>query len=464
MPRRPFNPDDALGGLFDPPASGADPPEPAPAPTPDPLTPTALNTSVKTLLERHLAGPVEVVGELSNLRRQGHWYFALKDETSVVSCVMWRSDAARVDLDPRDGDQVIATGRVSHWVPGGRTQFYVTSVRAQGLGTLEERFQALCRELKELGYFDPERKQRLPSFPRRIAVVTSATGAAIEDVRRTAATRLPSVDLLVVDVRVQGEDAAGQVAEAIRRLDRSADRLGIDAILVTRGGGSREDLWAFNERVVAEAAFACRTPLVAAIGHEVDTSVIELIADQRSSTPTQAAMHLVPDRGELVGQLDYQRERLGAVLRRRAELAAERVSRAPRELRQLMGSRLDRGRTRVAELDTRLKALRPSDRLARVGARLEAQSRRLQTALETRLQAARARVEAGSGRLGAVGPRSVFARGFTCTLDESGRVLRAAEDARPGDRITTVFDDGRLRSRVEAIGPDDDLDASPPDE
>ena len=130
MPRRSFNPDDALGGLFDPPASGTDPPEPAPAPAP--LTPTALNTSVKTLLERHLTGPVEVMGELSNLRRQGHWYFALKDETSVVSCVMWRSDAARVDLDPRDGDQVIATGRVSHWVPGGRTQLAAGRIEATG--------------------------------------------------------------------------------------------------------------------------------------------------------------------------------------------------------------------------------------------------------------------------------------------------------------------------------------------
>ncbi|MEE2682103.1 MAG: exodeoxyribonuclease VII large subunit [Planctomycetota bacterium] len=459
MPRRSFNPDDALGGLFDPPAAPPDTPA-DPSDTPDPLTPTTLNTRIKDLLESNLRGPIELVGEVSNLRTQGHWYFAIKDETSVVSCVMWRSDAGRVRFEPRNGDELIVSGRVSHWVPGGRTQFYVDRMRKRGVGTLEEQFQALCNELRELGYFDEERKQRLPAFPRRIAVVTSATGAAVEDVRRTVATRLPSVELLIVDVRVQGEQAAEQVASAITRLDRSAGSLGIDAILVTRGGGSREDLWAFNERVVADAAFACRTPLVAAIGHEVDTSVIELIADHRSSTPTQAAMHLVPDRSELLAQVEYQQDRLVTALRRRAEIASERVERAPRELRRAIAARLERARTRVAELDTVLKQQRPSARLATVRTRLAALETRLRATLDQRLATASARLESDRLRLNAVGPRSVFRRGFTCTLDDAGELVRAADAVKKGAPLTTVFEDGRVRSRVEEVESSPPLDES----
>ena len=461
MPRRSFNPDDALGGLFDPPADPPADQEAAPPDAPDPLTPTTLNTRIKDLLESNLRGPIELVGEVSNLRQQGHWYFAIKDETSVVSCVMWRSDAGRVRFEPRNGDELIVSGRVSHWVPGGRTQFYAERMRKRGVGTLEEQFQALCNELRGLGYFDEERKKRLPSFPRRIAIVTSATGAAVEDVRRTAATRLPSVELLVVDVRVQGEQAAEQVASAIRRLDLSAGTLGIDAILVTRGGGSREDLWAFNERVVADAAFACRTPLVAAIGHEVDTSVIELIADHRSSTPTQAAMHLIPDRTELVAQVDYQKDRLSTALRRRAEIASERVGRAPRDLARAIRARLERARTRVAELDTQLKQQRPSARLATVRTRLAALETRLRATIDQRLANSTTRLESDRLRLNAVGPRSVFRRGFTCTLDESGQVVRAADALEEGATLTTVFEDGRVRSRVEGVDSTPSLDAPP---
>ena len=459
MARRSFNPDEALGGLFNQPE---DPPAEAP-PSDEPITPSVLNTRIKDLLERGLRGPIELVGELSNLRKQGHWYFALKDATSVVSAVIWRSDAARVRLDPRDGDEVIITGRVSHWVPGGRTQFYATDMRKQGVGTLEEQFQALCLELRELGYFEVNRKQPLPAFPRRIAVVTSATGAAIEDVRRTAASRLPSVELLIVDVRVQGEEAAGQVAAAIQRLDRSAEALGIDAILVTRGGGSREDLWAFNERVVADAAFRCRTPLVAAIGHEVDTSVIELIADHRSSTPTQAAMHLIPDRSELEAQVDYQQDRLRSALRRRAEIAADRMQRVPRELKRAMQARLERARTVVAELDGALKQQRPSARLATVRTRLDALETRLRDTMSHRISTARTRLESDRLRLTAVGPRSVLARGFTCTMDESGQVVRSVDSLTPDSVLTTVFEDGRVRSRVDSIESTPSLDDSPGD-
>ncbi len=494
MARKPFNPDEAQGGLFDqkdkkgdslPPSGASENPPARPESQPSapaktaPLTPSALNQRVKDVLEGGIPGPIEVVGELSNLKQQGHWYFSLKDDDSVVSCVMWRSDAGRVAFDPRNGDEVVIKGRISHWQPAGRTQFYASSIRKKGLGNLEERFQALCAELRREGYFDDARKRRLPGFPRRVAVVTSATGAAIEDVRRTAATRLPSVELLVVDVRVQGDDAPGQIAEAIRRLDHNADVLGIDAILVTRGGGSREDLWAFNERVVADAAFACATPLIAAIGHEIDTSVIELIADRRASTPTQAAMFLIPDRGELVGQLDYQEERLRSVIDRSVLSGSERIGRAPIELMRVVRSRLARALNQVSEMDVTLKSNRPSARLAsgaarvsalsermslsmrtrtrQAGAKLDTLERRLAQAQENRVRSTAQLVDSLEARLGSVGPRSVLARGFSFTLDEDGGLIRSVSDLTIGALTTTVLADGRVVSRVEALDAPSDV-------
>jgi exodeoxyribonuclease VII large subunit len=437
------------------------PPDPGPEP---PLTPSGLNQKIKAHLERGFRGSIEVLGELSNLNRRGHWYFSLKDEGSVLPCVMWRSDAARIDFDPRDGQEVLVTGEVSHWVPGGRTQFYVRSMKPKGLGSLEERFQALCLELREAGYFEPSRKRPLPVMPRRIAVVTSASGAAVEDVRRTAASRMPSVELLVVDVRVQGEAAAAEIARAITRLDDAAEAMGIDAILVTRGGGSREDLWAFNERVVAEATFRCRTPLVAAIGHEVDTSVIELIADLRASTPTQAAVHLVPDAAELAAQVDYEADRLAASLKRRLDVLRERFGRSPRALaRALIGS-IDRQRLRVANLATALESNRPAARVSAMQARVGALRDRMGIALEARIQRAAADVEARSRQLRSVGPRAVLARGYSCTLDANGQLVRSIEDVDPKDTLTTVLADGRLESTVDHRSPDPTVDQTTPQE
>ncbi|MCH2144400.1 MAG: exodeoxyribonuclease VII large subunit [Phycisphaerales bacterium] len=473
MARKPFNPDAALGGsLWEQPPDAPPPPssgggEPGSAPKPDPtLTPSLLNERIKRHLEDGFRGSIRVLGELTNLNRRGHWYFSIKDEGSVLPCVMWRSDAERVALDPPldAGEEVLVTGRVSHWVPGGRTQFYVTKIERKGEGTLEQQFRALCAELKEAGYFDERHKQALPGFPRRIAVVTSASGAAIEDVRRTAANRMPSVELLVVDVRVQGDGAAAEIARAITGLDRNASRLGIDAILVTRGGGSREDLWAFNERVVADAAYRCRTPLVAAIGHEVDTSIIELVADQRASTPTQAAVHLVPDAEELLAQVDYQADRLASALRRRLELMRERFGRSPARLVRALAASFDRKRLRMANLATALEGKRPTAQVSAAGAKVTALQDRLALALDGRLQRAASDLDARSRQLRSVGPRAVLARGYACTLDADGRVVRSIRDVRSGQTLTTILSDGRFDATVQDRTEDPPVDQTPPSE
>ena len=289
-------------------------------------------------------------------------------------------------------------------------------------------------------------------------MVTSASGAAVEDVRRTAAARLASVEILVVDVRVQGDGAAEEVAKAITRLDAAAGRLGLDAIVVTRGGGSREDLWAFNERVVADAAFRCRTPLVAAIGHEVDTSVIELVADERASTPTQAVMKLIPDGAELAAQVDYERDRLRTALRRRLENLRARFDRLPRELAHALRAILDRKRLELAELETSLESNRPGARISAGRARTNALEGRLGAAITARVRTAGAHLESLQRQLRSIGPRAVLARGYSWTLDGKGDLVRSITDVEPGAEVTTILSDGRLRTRVEERLPDADLD------
>jgi len=456
------------------------------------LTVSQLADLIKTTLEQRIASPIRVIGQVSNLSTKNHWYFSLKDESAVVQCVAWASSAKKFGFSPKDGDEVLATGHISHFPPQGRTQLYVTGLKPVGAGALQVRFEQMCAELRALGYFDEERKKPLPIFPRRIAVVTSASGAAIHDVISTAAHRCKAVGLLVVDVRVQGEGAAEDVARAIRWLDAHHERLGVDAILVTRGGGSIEDLWAFNDRIVADAAFACSLPLVAAIGHESDTTVIELVADLRAATPTQAAMRLVPSAEELNRQVEYLDHRLFFLMRRvieqgrqRLRLLADREAfRDPlailRREQQRMGSlgrdlarsirgRLAGGRADLERLAARLERLRPHvlvahrhERLAvlahrldqglrvRVNQRprLDGLHRRLDDAAHRRIAVSARQVEAMHRELTAVDPRHVLGRGYSYTTDARGVLIRSIRDVRGGDRMRTHVSDGTIESLV----------------
>lgn len=439
---------------------------------PPPESVTQLATRIKGALET-LGDPVRVRGEVSNFVDKGHWYFSLKDEGAVIGCAMWQEQARRVGWTPREGDAVVATGSVSFFPKQGRTQLYVRSIERVGAGSLQERFEALCRELRGLGYFDDARKLPLPSFPRRVAIVTSATGAAVHDCLRTAAHRCPAVGLLLVDVRVQGEGAAAEVARAVRALDRHAERMGIDAILVTRGGGSIEDLWAFNEREVADAIFARRTiPIVAAIGHESDVTIAELVADRRASTPTQAMMLLTPDRAELREQVDSIADRLDSSLRRsvreRREILARigkhaflrspltplvdrrrRLDDARRRLDRAVQTVAATARGDLARLNAHLAGLRPD--VAIHGARRELVSleRRLRHAVGERAARAKADLDARRRQLEAVSPEQVLARGYSYTMTADGRILRSVAEAPAGTELATHLVDGTVRSRVE---------------
>ena len=309
MARRPFDPSLARGGLFDAPGESA------------PLSVSQASERILRAVEG--IGRVRVVGEVSNFSSPRHWYFTLKDDESQIGCVMWASRTSAVGFAPATGMEVIVTGTITHYGKGGRTQIDVQSMERRGEGLLQARYEALRRELDEKGWFRAERRRPLPAFPRRVAVITSFQADALQDVLKTARIRAPFVDILVVGVPVQGEAAAPAVAQAIAAVDRRADELGIDAMIVTRGGGSIEDLWAFNERIVAEAVFNAKTPVISAIGHESDVTIIDFVADHRASTPTQAVMELFPDReaeGEQVDSLSGRMNRSDRSARRRIRL------------------------------------------------------------------------------------------------------------------------------------------------
>ncbi|MEM7228884.1 MAG: exodeoxyribonuclease VII large subunit [Planctomycetota bacterium] len=477
MSRKPFDPDAARGGddLFSAPArrerqsmSGLH--------EADQISVGQLSELIKQTLEQRVPSPLRVVGEISNFNDRKHWYFSLKDADAVVSCVMWASSAARMKVSPRDGDAVVATGHVSHYGPQGRTQLYVTNVQPVGTGSLEQQFRERCDELRRLGYFDDSIKTPLPPFPRRIAVITSATSAALQDVLATAAQRCPAVGLLLVDARVQGENAASEVATAIQLLDDRAEELGIDAILVTRGGGSLEDLWPFNERSVADATHTCRTPIVAAIGHESDTTIIELVADLRAATPTQAIMRLVPDTADLIRQIEHGQSRLRLLMRRGLERRRERLDAAARfpafkdpraivnlardriqtradRLRAIIRHRVQRDRVQLEQSAGRLAARAPSFQVEEQRRHLDAQSERLRRATRWRLEQARQRVERSQRTMSAVNPASVLHRGYSLTTTPDGALIRSVNDVSPGMAIVSRLADGDVDSTVDGDSP-----------
>lgn len=298
-------------------------------PTPALLSVRQVNEMVRGVLARGLPATLHVLGEVGDLSRpgSGHLYFTLKDAASELRCVMWRSTAVRLKFRPEPGMEVIATGTLEVYTPRGTYQLIVRKLEPRGVGALEVAFRQLKERLEREGLFDPQRKKPLPRIPRRVAVVTSPTGAAIRDILHTLARRFPVADVLVFPVRVQGEGAAAEIAAAIVALNAHATAWGgIDVLIVGRGGGSLEDLWAFNEEIVARAIAASRIPIVSAVGHEVDVSISDLVADVRAPTPTAAAELVTPVLSELVLAVHRQHERVGRALAQGLKLARARLS------------------------------------------------------------------------------------------------------------------------------------------
>jgi exodeoxyribonuclease VII large subunit len=415
------------------------------------LTVGQLARRVRSALEDNLKY-VWVSGEASGVAYapSGHLYFDLKDEEddppAVIRCTMWRPRVMRLRFRVENGMSVLVLGLVTAYAARSQYQLNVEQIEPQGVGALHLKFEQLKEKLSKEGLFDPDRKRPIPFLPRRIAIVTSPTGAAVQDMARTLRTRCPIVEVVIHPVRVQGEGAAEEIAAAIFAADA-------DVLIVGRGGGSIEDLWAFNEEVVARAIRASRIPVISAVGHETDTTIADFAADVRALTPTDGAVRAVPKLDELLDQVEDLGTKLRRALRTRAELSRSaldgfrggrafgRVEEMPSHLAQ-----------RLDELQERLKAaMGQAPRLLRERClRLDGM---LHAHLPRAVERATARLREAAGKLEMLSPKAILGRGYSITRLESGRkILKDARQARPGDRIVSILASGTLTSKVERTG------------
>ena len=407
---------------------------------------TELVRRITRTLEMELPESLTVQGEVSNFKphSSGHWYFVLKDDTASINAVMWRSDAGRVRFRVEDGLAVTAFGKVGVYEPRGAIQFYVRRVEPAGTGALELAFRQLCERLKAEGLFAAEHKNPLPQFPRRIAMVTSPTGAAVQDLIHTLRRRFPPIRLVLYPVKAQGVGAAEEIASAIQTLNRSAERLGgIDLMIVGRGGGSLEDLWAFNEEVVARAIYHSTIPVISAVGHETDVTVSDLVADARAATPTAAGEQAVPLWSEVSGRLETTSLRLRRQLQARMALAdsqlAQLLARSP------LRAPLTRIRQCEQRLDEQVLRLPAGLRrwLSRAGNRVQTTSEALGRIMTVFRRRNHDLLDARFRHLQALDPRQVVKRGYSITrIRKSGRILTAASQVRSGQALTTQLADG----------------------
>lgn len=400
---------------------------------PDIYTVTEITRYVRGMLESdYRLQDLWVSGEVSNVSQpsSGHLYFTLKDADASLRCVMWRSQVSRQRELPSDGDQVEVHGHISVYEAGGQYQLYADLIRRAGEGELYQEYLRLKAELEAEGLFDAERKRSLPEFPARIGVVTSPTGAALRDVLDVLGRRFPLAQVVLAPTPVQGDAAPAAIVEALRALQQ-ADRP--DVILLVRGGGSMEDLAAFNQEDVARTVAAAEVPIVSGVGHETDFTIVDFVADVRSPTPSAAAELATPDRVELAVEIRERVERLAGEFNR--YLHDERV-----ELEALRRS---------------LKAASPRAQLANARQRVDDLQRRALSALVHELSLRRSKLDGLRATLGAVGPPAVLARGYAVVTDEAGEVVRGADMVKVGERIDVRLADGRLGASVEEIFSDE---------
>jgi exodeoxyribonuclease VII large subunit len=466
-----------------------------------PMSVSALVARIKGALAEALPKRITVVGEISNftLHSSGHMYFSLKDPGAAIDATMFRSDNRRLKFTPADGMEVVADGQVDVYEVRGQLQINVQRMTPRGQGALELAFRQLCEKLRAEGLFSPEAKKPIPRFPRAIGLVTSPTGAAIRDIRGTLHRRWPAARVLLVAALVQGAEAPQSVAQALNLLDANAEAYEIDTIIVARGGGSLEDLWAFNTEEVARAIFAAAVPVISGVGHEVDVTIADMVADVRAATPTAAAELAVPNEAEI-------RRRLATLVGRMARRASERAAAAAAALAGIGRSATFRDPTatvrtqaqRIDELSHRLRAA-AQDQLAEARSRLHAPTNQLAdqhparlaqqayTALQhlhhrmawalgrrskrsgDRLADLRGRlaarspvhqlvlagqkIDAAARQLEAMSYRAVLHRGFSVTRRAEGQILRSARQAKDGDRIRTELADGKISSIVGNTAP-----------
>jgi exodeoxyribonuclease VII large subunit len=414
------------------------------------LTVSELTRSIRGNLETKF-GAVWVQGEVSNykLHPSGHQYFTLKDARAQIACVIFRNTMAPLRQPLADGAQVQAYGNVSVFEARGQYQLSVHILQPIGQGVLQAKFDALKRKLEAEGLFEPARKRVLPKFPKRIGIVTSPTGAAIRDILNVLRRRAPWLQILISPVRVQGTGAAQEIAVAIRELAKPNEHFAaVDLIVVTRGGGSMEDLWEFNEEIVARTIADVNVPIVSAIGHEIDFTIADFVADLRAPTPSAAAELIVPDILDLRRQMDASARGLGRELLNRMRDSQQRLDHARDTLRRCLAHKIDNYRRGLAHALATLQARSPVRELMLRRNRFGDLQRRF-TELPTRaLENARHRFQRIEGILRVLGPEATLRRGYSITRNERGELIRTVTAVRPKMKIKTRVSDGEFESNV----------------
>jgi exodeoxyribonuclease VII large subunit len=437
------------------------------------LTVSELTDRIQGVLETDLAD-VWVEGEISNLKiaGSGHWYFSLKDDRAQVRAVVWKTSARLIRFRPKDGMKVVARGSLRVYAPRGEYQISVEVLEPLGKGSLQQAFEDLKARLDKEGLFDPRRKRPLPLLPRRIGVVTSPTGAVIQDILRVLRSRYRNLEVLLYPARVQGPEAAPEIVQGIRALNDP--RAGIDVLMVARGGGSLEDLWPFNEEIVARALADSRVPTISAVGHETDFTIADFVADLRAATPSAGAERVVQAKADLVARLDALERRRSSALslwlarvrarvqaltlhrvfeaeRGRIRTHAQRIDDLARRAETGLGRTLERSRERLRRAGQRLEGFQWTRQISERRERAAAQHGRLVTAARTFVERRRGSLDRLAGMLEGLSPLKVLARGYALVWDEAERrLVRTPAEVAVGQRLRIRIHGGRLGATVTA--------------
>ena len=399
------------------------------------LTVSELNKHIKDLISRDIVlSGLWVKGEISNFKNHysGHLYFTLKDEKSVLKCVMFRSNASMLAFMPENGMKVIIKGYISVFERDGQYQLYAEEMQPDGIGALYVAFENLKKKLQAEGLFDPARKRKLPYIPRAIGVVTSSTGAVIRDIINVLSRRFYNVNVKLYPVQVQGEQAAGQIAAAVRRLNELDN---VDVIIVARGGGSLEELWAFNEEIVARSIYESRIPVISAVGHETDFTIADFVADVRAPTPSAAAELVIPERAVVENRLDSMKMRL----------------------RNAIHKKISMERLMLKRLEESTAFRQPYNKIYQERMMLDVQQRYMQKALSSLSSGYRNRLSLLAAKLDSLSPLNSLARGYSIVKSQKdGSLIKSVRALQPGDRIEVCLKDGRLDCTVENIKEDND--------
>jgi len=434
-----------------------------------------VNAIIKQVLENNLPSFLTVTGEISSLKvhSSGHCYFSLKDENSVLPCAIWKGNFGRLKFVPENGTAVLASGFIDVYVPRGGYKFIVERLIPAGVGALQLAFEQMKNKLQAEGFFDEGHKRPIPAYPQRIGIVTSETGAAVGDIVTSIRSRWPCVRLFLYPVAVQGEDAGRQIAAALHDINRRNCELRLDLLIVGRGGGSMEDLWAFNEEIVARAVYDSAIPVIIAVGHETDFTIADFVADARASTPTRAGVAAVPDMNEVMRRLNDYAVRLKEDMKSRLQLAgqvletacASAVFRSPllqihnraQQLDELsvlvdvgMARFIAEARGRLEQFLLQVLRIEPNRLIADYKVDLNNLYNRAASAVATVISQRRLKLAAKQNRLEALDVRSVLRRGYSITTcSRTGRIVRLLKDVRVDDFIVTeLFDSNFIESKV----------------